>query len=67
MHYTMVVIFAMGLGLFAPPFGVGFFAACAIGKVNPDGAMKSMWIYLGALLVSLVMIAAVPWFSTGFL
>ncbi|MCG5072076.1 TRAP transporter large permease subunit [Paraburkholderia sp. RG36] len=66
-HYTMVVIFAMGLGLFAPPFGVGFFAACAIGKVNPDGAMKSMWIYLGALLVSLVMIAAVPWFSTGFL
>lgn len=66
-HYTMVVIFAMGLGLFAPPFGVGFFAACAIGKVNPDGAMKSMWVYLGALLVSLVLIAAVPWFSTGFL
>jgi tripartite ATP-independent transporter DctM subunit len=66
-HYTMVVIFAMGLGLFAPPFGVGFFAACAIGKVNPDGAMKTMWIYLGALFVALILIAAVPWFSTGFL
>ena len=66
-HYTMVVIFAMGLGLFAPPFGVGFFAACAIGKVNPDLAMKKVWAYLGALFVALVLIAAVPWISTGFL
>ena len=32
----MVVIFAMGIGLFAPPFGVGYYAACAISKVDPD-------------------------------
>ena len=30
-HYAMVVILAMGIGLFAPPFGVGYYAACAIG------------------------------------
>ncbi|HVH79931.1 MAG TPA: TRAP transporter large permease, partial [Stellaceae bacterium] len=35
-HYAMVVILAMGIGLFAPPFGVGFFSACAIGRTNPD-------------------------------
>src|SRR3954453_6763551 len=34
-HYAMVVILAMGIGLFAPPFGVGFFSACAIGRTNP--------------------------------
>ncbi len=28
-HYAMVVILAMGIGLFAPPFGVGFYGACA--------------------------------------
>ncbi|MEO8137288.1 MAG: TRAP transporter large permease subunit, partial [Betaproteobacteria bacterium] len=44
-HYAMVVIFAMGLGLFAPPFGVGFYAACAIGKVSPDVAMPRVWRY----------------------
>ena len=37
-HYSMVVILAMGIGLFAPPFGVGFYAACAIGT-SPDEAM----------------------------
>ena len=66
-HYAMVVVFAMGLGLFAPPFGVGFYAACAIGKVSPDEAMSRVWRYLGALFVALVIIAAVPWLSIGFL
>jgi tripartite ATP-independent transporter DctM subunit len=66
-HYAMVVIFAMGLGLFAPPFGVGFYAACAIGRVNPDRAMHLIWPYLGALFVALVLIAAIPWISIGFL
>lgn len=66
-HYAMVVVFAMGLALFAPPFGVGFYAACAIGKVNPGMAMKRVWPYLGALAVALILIAGVPWISTGFL
>jgi TRAP-type C4-dicarboxylate transport system permease large subunit len=66
-HYAMVAVFAMGLGLFAPPFGVGFYAACAIGKVAPEKAMARVWPYLGALLLALVVIAAVPWISVGFL
>ena len=37
---AMVVVLAMGLGLFAPPFGVGYYAACAIGKVNPAGRVS---------------------------
>jgi len=66
-HYAMVVIFAMGLGLFAPPFGVGFYAACAIGRVDPDRAVSYVWPYLGALFLALIVIAAVPWLSIGFL
>jgi tripartite ATP-independent transporter DctM subunit len=66
-HYAMVVIFAMGLGLFAPPFGVGFYAACAIGRVDPDRAVAHVWPYLGALFVALIGIAAWPWLSIGFL
>jgi TRAP-type C4-dicarboxylate transport system permease large subunit len=63
----MVVILAMGIGLFAPPFGVGYYAACAIGRVNPDEGMKPIVGYVLAMLVGLVLIALVPWISTGFL
>jgi len=66
-HYAMVVILAMGVGLFAPPFGVGFFTACAIGGVDPDEAMARIWPYLAALLIGVIVVAAVPWISTGFL
>ena len=46
----MVVILAMGIGLFAPPFGLGYYAACT----------------LGGLLLSVLIVAAIPWISIGF-
>ncbi|MBV8582053.1 MAG: TRAP transporter large permease subunit [Candidatus Eremiobacteraeota bacterium] len=66
-HYAIVAVLAMGLGLFAPPFGVGYYSACAVGKVAPDAAMTRMVPYLAALALALVVVAAVPWLSTGFL
>jgi TRAP-type C4-dicarboxylate transport system permease large subunit len=57
----------MGVGVFAPPLGIGYFIACAIGKVPPSDAMSAMWPYLGALVAGLLLVAAVPWISTGFL
>ena len=66
-HYAMVVVLAMGVGLFAPPFGVGYYAACAVGKVDPSEGMKPIVGYILALLVGLMVVAAVPWISIGFL
>jgi TRAP-type C4-dicarboxylate transport system permease large subunit len=66
-HYAMVVILAMGIGLFAPPFGVGYYAACAISRIHPDEGIKPMFGYILALLIGTILIAAVPWISIGLL
>jgi len=66
-HYAMIIILAMGIGLFAPPFGVGYYAACAIGRVDPAEGIKPIWGYLLALLVGLIIVAIFPWISIGFL
>ncbi|WGD50857.1 TRAP transporter large permease subunit [Bradyrhizobium sp. CB1650] len=66
-HYAMVVVLAMGIGLFAPPFGVGYYAACAISRINPDEGMKPIAGYMIALLIGTLIVAAVPWLSIGFL
>ena len=66
-HYAMVVILAMGIGLFAPPFGVGYYAACAIGRVEPVAGMRPILGYLLALVIGTIIVAAVPWISIGFL
>lgn len=65
-HYSMVVVLAMGIGLFAPPFGVGYYAACAISRVSPSVGMRPILGYLLALLVGTVVVAAVPALSIGF-
>jgi hypothetical protein len=66
-HYAMIIILAMGVGLFAPPFGVGYYAACAIGRVDPADGIRPIWGYMLALLVGLVIVAIFPRLSIGFL
>ncbi|WP_438942909.1 TRAP transporter large permease [Paraburkholderia piptadeniae] len=66
-HYAMVVILSMGVGLFAPPFGVGYYSACAVSRIHPDEGMKPIIGYIIALVIGLIVVAAVPWISIGFL
>ena len=63
-HYSMIIVCAMNVGLMAPPIGVGFYIACRIGGDSPDRVARAIWPYLAALLVGVVIIAAVPWIST---
>jgi TRAP-type C4-dicarboxylate transport system permease large subunit len=66
-HYAMVVVLAMGIGLFAPPFGVGYYAACAISRISPDEGMGPIVGYIVALLIGTLIVGAMPWISIGFL
>jgi len=65
-QYAIVAILAMGIGLFSPPFGVGFYQSCAIGRVSSDQALGRIWPYMASLVLALAVVAAVPWLSTGF-
>ncbi len=66
-HYAIVAVLAMGVGLFSPPVGIGFFGAAAIGKSEPETIVKPLIPYMGALLIGLLIVAFVPWISLGFL
>jgi tripartite ATP-independent transporter DctM subunit len=63
-HYSMVIVCAMNVGLMMPPIGVGFYIACKIGDARPDEVIGAIWPYIAALLVGVLVIAAVPWIST---
>jgi tripartite ATP-independent transporter DctM subunit len=63
-HYSMVIVCAMNVGLMMPPIGVGFYVACRIGDAKPDEVMVAIWPYIAALIAGVIAIALVPWFST---
>ena len=65
--WVMVVVLSMGLGLFALPFGGGYYAAGAIGRVNPDEGIGPIVGTMIALLIGTIIVAAVGWISIGFL
>ena len=63
-HYAIVTVFCMGIGLFTPPFGVGYFIACAISNVDPREGVRPLMIYLLALLAGIVVVAMCPFMTT---
>jgi len=65
LHFGVVLVIAMGIGLFAPPLGLGLYGACLIGKVPIEQTVKPIMGYLGLLLACLLVVAFVPAISTA--
>ncbi len=60
LHYGVVLVVAMGIGLFAPPLGLGLYGACLIGGVPIEVTVRPMLRYLGLLFLCLLVIAFTP-------
>src|SRR5690349_7237230 len=65
LHFGVVLVIAMGSGLFAPPLGLGLYGACLIGNVPIEQTVKPILGYLGLLFLCLLVIAFVPVLSTA--
>jgi len=65
LHFGVVLVIAMGIGLFAPPLGLGLYGACLIGSVPIEQTVKPILGYLGLLFLCLLVIAFVPAISTA--
>lgn len=63
LHFGTVMVIAMGLGLFAPPIGLGLFATCAITGTELKNVWRPMMKYLAVLFVTLIILVLVPQFS----
>jgi C4-dicarboxylate transporter DctM subunit len=59
-HYAIVIVAAVGIGLFLPPIGVGLFIACGIADLSVDRATRAMLPFILVLVVGLVIIVVVP-------
>jgi tripartite ATP-independent transporter DctM subunit len=63
LHFGIVLVIAMGIGAFLPPTGVGFYVCCAISRASIEEGSRAMVPYLAILIVGLLIVAFVPWFT----
>jgi tripartite ATP-independent transporter DctM subunit len=60
LQYAVVLVMAMGVGAFAPPLGVGYFATCGLVGISPSRAARDTFVYLSAVLVGIAIVSAFP-------
>jgi tripartite ATP-independent transporter DctM subunit len=63
LHYGILIIASIGIGVFLPPIGVGLFIACAIARMNIVDSARYMAPYLVILALGLLVVTYVPWFT----
>jgi C4-dicarboxylate transporter DctM subunit len=63
LHFGILSIASLGIGLFLPPLGMGIYIACAFAKLDIGKAIVPFMPYLACLLVGLLIITAFPWFT----
>jgi tripartite ATP-independent transporter DctM subunit len=59
-HFGVIMILNLGIGLNTPPVGAVQFVACAVGKITVWEAMRSIWPFYGAGIVVLGLVTYIP-------
>ena len=64
LQYGIVLTMAVGIGVFLPPIGIGYYVACAIGEAPVNATMRPSLIYSGFLVIGLVIVVLFPQITT---
>ena len=59
-HFGMVMILNLGIGLITPPVGPTLFVGCAIGKVTMEQVTKELWPFYAAMCLALLLVTYIP-------
>jgi C4-dicarboxylate transporter DctM subunit len=63
-HFGVILVCCLSIGLATPPFGLDLFVAGNIAKEQPMAVAKKALPFIIAFLIALLVITYIPWFST---
>ncbi|QHQ34789.1 TRAP transporter large permease [Algicella marina] len=59
-HFGVILILNLGIGLCTPPVGAVLFVGCAVGRIPIWEAVRSIWPFYGAAFATLMLVTYVP-------
>lgn len=59
-HFGVILILNLGIGLCTPPVGAVLFVGCAVGQISIWQAMRTIWPFYGAAFVTLMLVTYIP-------
>lgn len=64
-HFGLIMVVNLALGMITPPFGVNLFAACTVARISLDRMIKDLVPFVLVVLTCLMVISYVPVLSLG--
>ena len=64
-HFGLVMVVNLALGMITPPFGVNLFAACTVARISLDRIIPYLLPFVLVVLACLMVITYVPFLSLG--
>jgi tripartite ATP-independent transporter DctM subunit len=64
-HFGLVMVVNLALGMITPPFGVNLFAACTVAKISLDRIITQLVPFVLVVLACLMVVTYVPGLSLG--
>jgi C4-dicarboxylate transporter, DctM subunit len=64
-HFGVIMVVNLALGMITPPFGVNLFAACTVAKISLDRIVRPLLPFVGVVLACLMVVTYVPVLSLG--
>ena len=59
-HFGVILVLNLGIGLCTPPVGTVLFVGCAVGRISVWDAIKTIWPFYGAAIFTLMLVTYVP-------
>jgi len=59
-HFGMIMLLNLGIGLLTPPVGATLFVGCAVGKVTMEQVMRKIWPFYTVMFVVLMLVTYIP-------
>src|SRR5215468_6385781 len=59
-HFGMIMLLNLGIGLCHPPVGAILFVGCAVGKVTMEQVMRQIWPFYGVMFIVLMLVTYIP-------
>lgn len=64
-HFGLIMVVNLALGMITPPFGVNLFAACTVARISLDRMIKDLIPFVLVILACLMVVTYVPGLSLG--
>jgi TRAP-type C4-dicarboxylate transport system permease large subunit len=59
-HFGMIMLLNLGIGLCHPPVGAILFVGCAVGRVTIEQVVREIWPFYGVMFFVLMLVTYIP-------